>query len=378
MGTWTDRFFWVDARVSPQKNLLLRLQNKILDLSMYKLLIRPIFFLLPPERAHHVAMWSLRVVLGIPLLGALAKKRWRVEDERLQKECMGLTFRNPLGIAAGFDKDGRYIDLLDALGFGFLELGTVTPLPQSGNPKPRLFRLKNDKALINRMGFNNRGVDALREQLKKVKDKKIIIGGNIGKNKITPNDEAYKDYLICFEKLHPYVDYFVVNVSSPNTPGLRSLQEKKPLDKILSSLQTVNSKLERPKPLLLKIAPDLHDGQLDDVIEIVIKNNLDGIIATNTTIHRSGLRITKALLEKIGAGGLSGAPIRERSNDILRQVVHKTDGKLIVIGVGGIFSYQDVLIKQQIGAELYQVFTGFVYEGPDLVRKILRSLSLQA
>lgn len=287
---------------------------------------------------------------------------------------MGLHFKNPVGLAAGLDKDALVIDELSAFGFGFIEIGTVTPKPQPGNDKPRLFRLKKDQALINRMGFNNSGVKEVAARLRKRKSG-IIIGGNIGKNKVTPNEEAVNDYLTCFEELHDTVDYFVVNVSSPNTPGLRELQEKEPLKKLLGTLQKENLRKKKPRPILLKIAPDLTDFQLDDIVEIVKETGIEGIIATNTTIDRSGLHTSDQELEKIGAGGLSGKPLTIRSTEVIRYLYQRSGGSFPIIGVGGIHSPEDALEKLQAGASLIQIYTGFIYEGPGLIKRINKLLS---
>ncbi len=341
---------------------------------MYKLLLKPILFLFPAEKAHHLTVGLLKFTLAVPGLSHLFRMVFSVKDRRLQREVMGLTFPNPVGLAAGFDKDGKSFRAMAALGFGFIEVGTVTPRPQAGNPLPRLFRLPEDKALINRMGFNNEGVDALVERLKRDRPKGLIIGGNIGKNKDTPNAEAVSDYLYGFEKLFPHVDYFVVNVSSPNTPNLRALQEKEPLTRLLNALQERNRAMAAPKPVLLKIAPDLTDGQLDDIIEIVEATGLAGIIATNTTISRQGLQTDPHRVAEIGAGGLSGKPVRERSTEVIRYLHGRTKGKLTIIGVGGIGSPADALEKLEAGASLVQVYSGLVYAGPGLVRDINRAL----
>ena len=284
---------------------------------MYKFLLKPIFFLFDAEKAHYRMMFLFKLATLLPFGKYFIKKVYSFDDDNLRTQFLGLNFKNPIGLAAGFDKDGRFIDLLGLLGFGFIEVGTVTPLPQEGNPKPRLFRLKEDRALINRMGFNNQGVDALVERLKKVKNKSIIIGGNIGKNKVTPNQVAYQDYEICFNKLHPYVDYFVINVSSPNTPGLRELQEKEPLTQLIKSLIDINKKKEIQRPILLKIAPDLNTSQLDDIADIAMESGIDGLIISNTTIDRSNLKTQQSAVDAIGAGGLSGKPVFNKSNEIL-------------------------------------------------------------
>jgi len=305
-------------------------------------------------------MWSWRLI-------------FKVKDTRLEREVFGLKFDNPVGLAAGFDKDAKLFDELASFGFGFIEIGTVTPLPQDGNPKPRLFRLKDDSGLINRMGFNNQGIEAVVARLRRKKSD-IIIGGNIGKNKVTPNEEAANDYAICFEKLFPYVDYFAVNVSSPNTPGLRDLQEKKPLTALLYSLQELNNKKDKRKPILLKIAPDLTNEQLDDIIDIVADTKIDGVIATNTTIDRSGLKTDKNKVDAIGNGGLSGKPVRARSTEVIKYLADKSNRAFPIIGVGGIHSAEDALEKLDAGATLLQVYTGFIYEGPSLVKRINKAI----
>lgn len=334
---------------------------------MYRFLLKPLLFFFDPEKAHFLALALLSLALKVPFSRFIFNKLYGSSDPALRRNIWGLEFPNPVGLAAGFDKDGKYFGLMDALGFGFIEIGTVTPLPQDGNPKPRLFRLPADHALINRMGFNNEGVAALAERLKKRKKSSVIIGGNIGKNKLTPNEDATGDYLKCFEALFPYVDYFVVNVSSPNTPGLRELQEKKPLTDLLHSLMTENSKRKQAKPLLLKIAPDLTDSQLDDIIDIVKITGIQGIIATNTTIDRSLLSSSH---ESIGPGGLSGAPLADKSTDVIRYIVNKSAGTIPVIGVGGIMTPQDALEKLAAGASLVQVYSGLVYQGPGLIKRI--------
>ena len=350
---------------------------------MYKLILKPIFFLFSPEQAHHLAMKLFKVGLSFPIINLFLKNIYTIENEGLTREILGLKFKNPVGLAAGFDKDGKYLDVLPHLGFGFIEIGTVTPKPQEGNPKPRLFRLPKDEALINRMGFNNAGVQSLVDKLKIWKNKSVnakypypsvIIGGNIGKNKITPNEEAVKDYEICFEALFDYVDYFVVNVSSPNTPNLRELQDKEPLTKLLSSLQTLNLQKEKPKPILLKIAPDLTNSQLDDILEIVKNTQLSGLVATNTTISRENLQTDPLSIEAIGAGGLSGKPVKNRSTEVIRYLREKGEKNMVIIGVGGIASPTDALEKMAAGADLIQIYTGFIYEGPSLVKKINRAL----
>ncbi len=341
---------------------------------MYKLILKPILFLFSPERAHHFTVLLLKTALAIPALGWMLHRFYAVTDKRLERKVFGLTFPNPVGLAAGFDKDGKSYEAMSALGFGFIEIGTVTPVGQPGNPQPRLFRLPADGALINRMGFNNEGVDALVGRLKKRKPGNVIIGGNIGKNKVTPNEQAGRDYAICFEALFPYVDYFVVNVSSPNTPNLRDLQEKGPLTELLTALQHLNKQKSKPKPLLLKIAPDLTDGQLDDILDIAQETALDGVIATNTTISRDGLHSDPKVLEEIGAGGLSGQPVKKRSTEVIEYLHQKSEGKLTIVGVGGISSPSDAIEKLNAGAALVQVYSGLVYEGPTLVKRINRAI----
>jgi dihydroorotate dehydrogenase len=296
----------------------------------------------------------------------------------IQFSILNLQFSNRIGLGAGFDKNAKYLRELEILGFGFVEIGTVTPLPQEGNPKPRLFRLQKDKALINRMGFNNDGVKVIAERIRgfriKNSELRMIIGGNIGKNKTTPNEDAWKDYEICFKELFDHVDYFVVNVSSPNTPGLRELQEKGSLRKIFINLQSINRTKPQPKPLLLKIAPDLTKEQIDDIIDLAMEIKLDGLVATNTTISRSGLTTIDYRLSTIGAGGLSGKPLQKRSSEIVKYIHERTKGEMPVIASGGIFTSSDAKEKFDAGASLIQVWTGFIYEGPAIVKKIYKSL----
>lgn len=342
---------------------------------MYKSLIRPLLFSFDPEKVHHFTFKLIHFLHKLPGVGGINQAMYRVEDPRLEVKLFGLDFKNPVGLAAGFDKDGKLFDQLYNYGFGFIEVGTVTPKPQPGNDKPRLFRLPADKAIINRMGFNNEGVDALVRRLKKRKgNSHLIIGGNIGKNKVTPNEEALDDYIICFEKLFDYVDYFVVNVSSPNTPDLRDLQEKEPLKKLLKALMKENTSYAHPKPLLLKIAPDLTENQLDDIVEIVIDTQIDGVIATNTTISREGLETPKAGIEVMGAGGVSGKPVSKRSTEVISYLHRKSRGRFPIIAVGGIFTAKDAQEKLDAGAKLVQVYTGFIYEGPGIVKKICKGL----
>jgi dihydroorotate dehydrogenase len=340
---------------------------------LYKILIRPLLFLLDPEKAHHFTFSSLKFSFKLPGMGVLLKKLYNIEDTRLEKVVFGIRFKNPIGLAAGLDKDAVLINELGTLGFGFIEIGTLTPKAQPGNDKPRLFRLKKDNALINRMGFNNHGLESAVQRLKKRKPG-VIIGGNIGKNKLTPNDEAIKDYELCFEALYNYVDYFVVNVSSPNTPGLRALQEKEPLKALLSAVKSKNLLKSFPKPILLKIAPDLNNDQLNDIIEIMKEVKIDGLIATNTTISRENLLTEKVEIEKIGAGGLSGKPLASRSTEVIRYLYDRLGEAFPIIGVGGIHSEKDALEKLEAGASLIQLYTGFIYEGPGLVKRINKAI----
>lgn len=345
---------------------------------MYSL-FKPILFALSPEKAHRVTVSLLDLAAAFPPTRWLLKSLFCLKNKQLERTVLGIRFPNPVGLAAGFDKDGKHIEGLACLGFGFIEVGTVTPKPQDGNPQPRLFRLPADQALINRMGFNNEGLDALAERLEKLRQKGVpdgvVIGGNIGKNKVTPNEEAELDYLVCFEKLFPWVDYFVVNVSSPNTPGLRALQEKEPLTRLLNLLQENNKSQAKPKPILLKIAPDLTNDQLDDIAEIVQNTHLAGVIATNTTISRADLRTPATAVEAIGMGGLSGAPVRERSTEVIRYLRSKLGPETVIIGVGGIDSADSAHEKLQAGADLVQVYSGLVYEGPGMVKRILKGLN---
>ena len=344
---------------------------------MYKSIIRPILFLFDPEKVHHFSFSLIKILSKIGVL-SLIRPFFSLEDNRLEREVFGLKFKNPVGLAAGFDKNAMLYNELSSFGFGFVEIGTLTPKPQDGNPKKRLFRLKADSAIINRMGFNNEGVFEAVERLKK--EHKVLIGGNIGKNKVTPNNEAINDYLICYDALFDFVDYFVVNVSSPNTPGLRELQDKEPLTRLLKELETTNKKLaanksEKRKPILLKIAPDLTDAQLLDIIEIVSDTKIDGVIATNTTIERKNLKSHCLLVEE--NGGLSGKPLKDRSTEVIRFLSEKSNKAFPIIGVGGIHSPEDALEKLNAGADLIQLWTGFIYEGPILVKKINQAILKQ-
>lgn len=334
------------------------------------ILIKKILFLWPAEKAHHLAMCLLGGLLKLPGAKKICRSAFSYRSDRLKRELWGLTFPNPVGLAAGFDKDAKYVDTLENLGFGFLEIGTVTPKGQPGNPKPRLFRLPKDRALINRMGFNNDGAPAAAERIRKRKGK-ILLGGNIGKNKETPNEKAVEDYEKAFQALEDVVDYFVINVSSPNTPGLRELQGKEPLLNLIAHLQKLN---KAKKPLLLKIAPDLNQDQLDDIITILSETHLDGIILTNTTISRAGLSTSEEKVQQMGNGGLSGKPLFKRSTEVLRYIHEKTDGKIPIIASGGIFTAADAKEKLEAGASLVQVYTGFIYEGPGIVKKICKGL----
>ncbi len=345
-----------------------------LKAGMYKAIIRPLLFLFDPEKVHHFSFRAIKLTSQLGLSG-LIRKLYTLEDPGLEREVFGLKFKNPVGLAAGFDKNAVLYNELANFGFGFVEIGTLTPKAQAGNPKKRLFRLKADKAIINRMGFNNEGVLAAVERLKK--EHKVLIGGNIGKNKVTPNEEAVQDYLICFKALYDHVDYFVVNVSSPNTPGLRELQEKAPLTALLKSLKLENTNLARNKgikvrPILLKIAPDLTDEQLLDIIDIVKETKIEGVIATNTTIERKELKSDCILVEE--AGGLSGLPLKKRSTEVIRFLADKSERSFPIIGVGGIHTAADALEKLEAGASLVQLWTGFVYEGPALIKQINKAL----
>jgi dihydroorotate dehydrogenase len=349
---------------------------------MYKLL-RSVLFFFDPEKVHYFSMNNLKWLCKIPFI-----KKWITNSFKprgnFQSSMCGIQFSNNVGLGAGFDKNAAYLNELQCLGFGFVEIGTVTPKPQAGNDKPRLFRLPKDKALVNRMGFNNDGAAVIAERLKawaanneqRTTDNKqrLIIGGNIGKNKITKNEDAWKDYEICFTALHYYVDYFVVNVSSPNTPGLRALQEKDALRKILENLQMLNAEKDKPKPILLKIAPDLSKAEIDDVIDLALEIKLDGLVATNTTIYRKLPNTSPKVLERLGSGGLSGLPLKNKSTEIIKYIAQKTNGQIPIIASGGIFTGADAKEKINAGATLVQVWTGFIYEGPAIVKNICKYL----
>lgn len=335
---------------------------------MYKLFLRPILFCFDPEKVHYFTFWLVRFTSRIPGFSALYRALYLLDEKQLETEVFGLKFKNPVGLAAGFDKDAKLYKELSNFGFGFIEIGTLTPKGQEGNPKKRLFRLKTDSAIINRMGFNNGGVLKAVERLKS--NTGVLIGGNIGKNKLTPNEDATSDYQICFEALYNYVDYFVVNVSSPNTPNLRALQDKEPLTQLLQTLQDMNLAMPKQKPILLKIAPDLTNDQLLDIIDIVKETQIAGVIATNTTISREGLESEN----KKEAGGLSGKPLTNRSTDVIRFLSKNSNKSFPIIGVGGIHTAEDALEKLEAGASLVQLYTGFIYEGPALVKAINKKI----
>lgn len=340
---------------------------------MYRYILKPILFRFVPEKAHNITVALFNTLLSIPGGTWLTKRMFGFESKNSQVTIDGLVFPNAVGLAAGFDKDGKYYHDMSKLGFGFVEIGTVTPLPQKGNPQPRLFRVPKDKGIINRMGFNNDGVDAMVERIQRYgKPDNCILGGNIGKNKATPNDRAVEDYIICFDKLYSLVDYFVVNVSSPNTPGLRELQDKKPLSIILNALTERNGD---KKPLFLKIAPDLTEGQLDDIIELVEETGISGLIATNTTISREGLTVDAGQVESIGNGGLSGAPLTARATEVIRYLHNKSNGSFPIIGVGGICTGQDAVDKIKAGASMVQIYSGLIYSGPELVKQAKKAIA---
>jgi dihydroorotate dehydrogenase len=340
---------------------------------MYKSLLRPIFFSFDPEKIHHFTFSLIKLTSKIPGISQLYKSLYVVENKKLERQLFGLTFKNPVGLAAGFDKNALLYNELANFGFGFIEIGTVTPKGQAGNPKKRLFRLKDDKGIINRMGFNNEGLDAAITQLKNNKGK-LVIGGNIGKNTDTKPEDYTKDYLECFNALHPYVDYFVLNVSCPNVGSHAKLNDKDYLEELIGAVQKSNNAFEQQKPILLKIAPDLNDGQLDEIIELVEKTKLDGVIASNTSTDRSHLKASETLLENIGNGGLSGQPIKDKSTQVIKYLSDKSNKAFPIIGVGGIHSAEDALDKIAAGADLVQVYTGFIYEGPSLIKRINKAI----
>lgn len=340
---------------------------------MYKLLLRPLFFLFDPEKIHYFTFSLIRITSKIPGVSAIFRGLFQINDARLERNLFGLTFKNPVGLAAGFDKNAVLFNELADFGFGFIEIGTVTPKGQAGNPKKRLFRLKDDQGIINRMGFNNDGMQVAIEQLKHNKGK-LIIGGNIGKNTDTKPEDYTKDYLECFNALHAYVDYFVLNVSCPNVGSHAKLNDKDYLLELIGTVQKANNTFDKQKPILLKIAPDLNNLQLDEIIELVLETKLDGVIASNTSTDRSGLKAPKELLETIGNGGLSGQPVKEKSTAVIKYLAAKSNKAFPIIGVGGIHSAKDALDKIEAGASLVQIYTGFIYEGPGLVKKINKAL----
>ncbi|APY11867.1 dihydroorotate dehydrogenase (quinone) [Seonamhaeicola sp. S2-3] len=340
---------------------------------MYKLLLRPIFFLFDPEKIHHFTFSLIKLTSKIPGFSALFKSLYTIEDKRLERHVFGLTFKNPVGLAAGFDKNAVLYNELANFGFGFIEIGTVTPKGQPGNPKKRLFRLKDDQGIINRMGFNNEGLKAAIEQLKKNKGK-LIIGGNIGKNTATKPEDYTADYLACFNALHPFVDYFVLNVSCPNVGSHAKLNDKDYLEELINEVKKANTAFKTEKPILLKIAPDLNNGQLDEIIELVKNTDLDGVIASNTSVDRTGLKASKETLEAIGNGGLSGQPIKEKSTKVIKYLAENSNKAFPIIGVGGIHSAKDAIEKIEAGADLVQVYTGFIYEGPSLIKAINKAI----
>ena len=341
---------------------------------MYKFLTRPLLFSFDPEWVHYFTLNALRLIHKIPLTGWLFRKIYSYENSSLEKELFGIKFKNPVGLAAGFDKNGKYIKEMSNLGFGFIEIGTITPKPQPGNPKKRLFRVQNDLAIINRLGINNEGSIICAERLKK-NNSDVVIGGNIGKNTTTSNENADADYIQNFETLHHYVDYFVLNVSCPNVSNFTKLQDVEFLKKLVPQLKKINSTKPKKKPILIKISPDLNRDQLDETIDLILSENLDGIIATNTTTTRENLKTNKSRIEEIGNGGLSGEPLKNKSTEVIRYISKKTNGNLPIIGVGGIMNPKDALDKIEAGADLIQLYTGFIYEGPSIVKKINQYLS---
>ncbi len=344
---------------------------------MYKLLIRPLFFLFDPEKIHHFTFSLVRFLCKIPRVTSIFKSLYTVNHKSLERQLFGLHFKNPVGLAAGFDKNAVLYNELANFGFGFIEIGTVTPKGQVGNPKKRLFRLKDDKGIINRMGFNNEGLEAAIHQLKKNRGQ-LIIGGNIGKNTQTKPEDYTKDYLECFNGLHPYVDYFVLNVSCPNVSSHAKLNDKDYLLELISEVQTANETFAKQKPIVLKIAPDLNTNQLDEIIDLVKETNLDGVIASNTSVDRTGLKASEKRLTEIGNGGLSGQPIKEKSTRVIQYLSEKSNKAFPIIGVGGIHSAKDALEKIEAGADLVQIYTGFIYEGPKLIKQINKAIIKKA
>jgi len=341
---------------------------------VYKFLVRPLLFSFDPEWVHYFTLNALKLLNKIPLSSWLFRKIYTYQDSSLEKELFGIKFKNPVGLAAGFDKNGKYIKEMSNLGFGFIEIGTITPKPQPGNPKKRLFRVQNDLAIINRLGINNDGSIMCAERLKK-NNSDVVIGGNIGKNSTTSNENADTDYIQNFETLHQYVDYFVLNVSCPNVSNFTKLQDVEFLKKLVPQLKKINSTKPKKKPILIKISPDLNRNQLDETIDLIQSENLDGIIATNTTTSRENLKTNKSKIEKIGNGGLSGEPLKNKSTEVIRYISKKTNGNLPIIGVGGIMNPKDALDKIEAGADLIQLYTGFIYEGPSIVKEINQYLS---
>ena len=340
---------------------------------MYKSCIRPFFFLFDPEKIHHITFATIKFICKIPGVSAIIRSIFQVKSTKLERRLFGLTFKNPVGLAAGFDKNAMLYNELANFGFGFIEIGTVTPQPQSGNPKKRLFRLIEDQGIINRMGFNNLGVEAVIQQLKNNK-RNVLIGGNIGKNTSTMPSGYTEDYLACFKALHAYVDYFVLNVSCPNVGSHAKLTDKAYLIELITAVQHENNRFEKQKPILLKIAPDLNKIQLDEIIELVAETKIDGVIATNTSISRDGLKISDEKLQEIGNGGLSGIPIKNKSTEVIKYLAEKSNKAFPIIGVGGIHTAEDAIEKLNAGADLVQIYTGFIYEGPALVKKINKAL----
>ncbi len=340
---------------------------------MYKVLLRPLFFLFDPEKIHHFTFSLIRITSKIPGMSAIFRSLYVIDNPKLERKLFGLTFKNPVGLAAGFDKNAVLYNELANFGFGFIEIGTVTPKAQAGNPKKRLFRLKDDQGIINRMGFNNDGLEAAITQLKTNKGQ-VVIGGNIGKNTQTLPEDYTQDYLTCFNALHPHVDYFVLNVSCPNVGSHAKLNDKDYLLELIGAVQNANSTFKKQKPILLKIAPDLNTTQLDEIIELIAETSLDGVIASNTSIDRSGLKATPELLSEIGNGGLSGQPIKDKSTAVIKYLSEKSHKAFPIIGVGGIHSAKDALEKINAGADLVQIYTGFIYEGPTLIKAINKAL----
>jgi len=338
---------------------------------MYKKLVRPILFLFNPEFIHNISFLLIKIIFRIPIINTLLNNHFKLEDKNLESSLLGMKFKNKIGLAAGFDKNAKLLNEIESFGFGHIEVGTITPKPQPGNVKPRLFRLSKDSALINRMGFNNDGVDKILSRIKSYRGS-LVIGANIGKNKNTPNDKAVDDYLYCFEKLLGYVDYFVVNISSPNTPELRKLQSKKNLQSIVKALNTERVNKNKNAPIFIKIAPDLRKKEVAEIVDICMENKIEGIIATNTTVSRNSLKSKN--FKSIGEGGLSGMPLKEMSNSIIKYLNSYSKGKIKIIGVGGIFNSNDVIEKLNLGADLVQVYSGWIYEGPSMIKKINNSL----